>query len=104
MAMKFVNIIFLILVLAALMHMCTRFAQSHEIYSGLKNPVTDEDCCGNSHCEPIAVERVVETHDEFIVDGKWHFVKNQALPSSDGQYHACIVGENLRCFLFPSNV
>jgi hypothetical protein len=79
-------------------------ARAHDWYSGLRNPTTGVGCCGGNDCQPVDISRVLETHDEFILDGKWHFEKNGALPSIDGQYHACIWGGKPRCFFYPSNV
>jgi len=101
--MKMVNIIFAIVFLAALFWLINE-AFSHEFYSGIRNPVTGEGCCGGEHCKPVDVSRVEETGTEFIVDRKWHFPKDQAMPAPDGQYHACIWGGKPKCFFFPSNV
>lgn len=79
-------------------------AQAHDWYSGVRNPATGVGCCGGQDCAPVDVSRVLETRDEFIVDGKWHFDKDEALPARDGQYHACIWGGKPRCFFFPTNV
>ncbi|HEY7765191.1 MAG TPA: hypothetical protein VIB38_09400, partial [Aestuariivirgaceae bacterium] len=79
-------------------------AEAHDWYSGIRNPATGVGCCGGHDCLPIAVERVVETRDEFIVDGKWRFNKDEAMPARDGQYHACIWGGKPRCFFYPMNV
>jgi hypothetical protein len=78
-------------------------AQAHDWYSDKHGP-GGVSCCGGDDCSPLDIERVLETRDEFIVDGKWHFNKDEAMPSIDGQYHACIWGGKPRCFFFPSNV
>jgi hypothetical protein len=77
---------------------------AHDWYSGTRNAHTGVGCCGGSDCGPIDTARVVETADEFIVDGKWRFNKNEAMPSRDGAYHACIWGGKPRCFFVPMNV
>jgi hypothetical protein len=77
---------------------------SHDWYSGIRNPVTGVSCCGGQDCEPIDIGRVHETHDQFIIDGTWHFNKDEALPSQDGGYHACIWAGKPRCLFVPLNV
>lgn len=77
---------------------------AHEWYSGTRNAHTGVGCCGGNDCRPIEAARIVETLDEFIVDGRWHFNKSEALPSRDGSYHACIWGGKPRCFFVPMNV
>ena len=77
---------------------------AHDWYAGIRNPKTGWGCCGGQDCKPVDVNRVEETKDEFIVDGKWHFVKDEAMQSDDGLYHACIWGGKPRCFFFPANV
>lgn len=79
-------------------------AEAHDWYSGIRNPATGVGCCGGNDCTPIDIARVIETRDEFIVDGKWHFLKSEAMPAQDGQYHACIWGGKPRCFFYPMNV
>lgn len=74
-------------------------------YKGLRNDKTGVGCCGGHDCAVLKdVNRVRETKDEYIVDEKWHFKKDEAMPSWDGQYHACIWGGKPRCFFYPSNV
>jgi hypothetical protein len=77
---------------------------AHDWYSGIRNAHTGVGCCGGSDCGPVAAERVVETAHEYIVDGKWRFNKEEAMPSRDGAYHACIWGGKPRCFFVPMNV
>ena len=60
------------------------------------------DVCSVSRS--VDVGRVEETATEFIVDGKWHFIKDEAMPAQDGQYHAWIWGGKPRCFFYPMNV
>ena len=79
-------------------------AEAHDWYAGIRNPQTGWGCCGGHDCHPIDVSRVEETKDEFIVDGKWHFIKDEAMPAQDGQFHACIWGGKPRCFFYPMNV
>ena len=79
-------------------------AEAHDWYSGIRNPTTGVGCCGGHDCTPIDISRVLETRDEFIVDGKWRFNKDEAMPARDGQYHACIWGGKPRCFFYPMNV
>jgi hypothetical protein len=79
-------------------------AEAHDWYAGIRNPQTGWGCCGGQDCHPIDVGRVEETATEFIVDGKWHFIKDEAMPAQDGQYHACIWGGKPRCFFYPMNV
>ena len=78
--------------------------KAHSWYFDQRNPVTGWGCCGGQDCLQVDVNRVEEAKDEFIVDGKWHFAKAEAMPSPDGQYHACIWGGKPRCFFFPANV
>lgn len=101
--MKFVTIVFVIVFVAALAWLIAN-ANAHDWYSGVRNPTTGVGCCGGHDCNPIDVSRVVETRDEFIVDGVWHFPKDEAMSAEDGQYHACIWGGKPRCFFFPTNV
>jgi hypothetical protein len=77
---------------------------AHEWYSGTRNAYTGVGCCGGHDCAPVDAARIVETIDEFIVDGRWHFNKSEAMPSRDGSYHACIWGGKPRCFFIPMNV
>jgi hypothetical protein len=77
---------------------------AHDWYSGIRNAHTGVGCCGGHDCGPVDAARVVETADEFIVDGKWRFNKHEAMPSRDGAYHACIWGGKPRCFFVPMNV
>ena len=77
---------------------------AHDWYSGIRNPVTGVNCCGGRDCKAIDIGRVLETLDEFIIDDKWHFDKDEAMPSQDGSYHACIWGGKPRCFFVPQNV
>jgi hypothetical protein len=79
-------------------------AEAHDWYSGIRNPATGVGCCGGRDCMPIDISRVIETRDHFIVDGKWRFNKDEAMPAQDGQYHACIWGGKPRCFFYPMNV
>jgi hypothetical protein len=79
-------------------------AEAHDWYSGIRNPQTGWGCCGGADCHAIDVGRVEETADAFIVDGKWRFDKDEAMPAQDGQYHACIWGGKPRCFFYPMNV
>ncbi|HEY7748425.1 MAG TPA: hypothetical protein VH933_07095 [Aestuariivirgaceae bacterium] len=77
---------------------------AHDWYSGIRNAHTGVGCCGGRDCGPIDVARIVETTDQFIVDGIWRFNKSEAMPSRDGAYHACIWGGRPRCFFVPMNV
>jgi hypothetical protein len=79
-------------------------AQSHDWYAGIRNSKTGVGCCGGDDCQPIDVSRITETEKDFIVDGRWHFPKEEAMPSIDGTYHACIWGGKPRCFFYPMNV
>lgn len=87
------------------MFLFTGIASSHKWYTELENPVTHLGCCGNSHCIKLDnLNRLVETEDEFILDGKYHFKKSEAMPSEDGSYHYCIIADNPRCFFYPTSV
>jgi hypothetical protein len=49
-----------------------------------------KDCCGGSHCRPVACSTIV-THADGSVD--WtglHFSKDQVYPSQDAGCHVCI--------------
>lgn len=102
--MRWVYIVWLIVMLAVALHVLATAAASHDWYSGIRNPVTGVGCCGGHDCTPIDIGRVVETKDEFVVDGIWRFKKDGAMPAPDGQYHACIWGGKPRCFFYPMNV
>jgi hypothetical protein len=92
------------IIVAAISGICASQALSHSWYTGFRNPTTGVDCCGGADCTPIDVNRIVETVEEFVIDSRWHFRKDEAMPSFDGAYHACIWGGRPRCFFFPSNV
>lgn len=79
-------------------------AYPHDWYSGIRNGKTRVGCCGGKDCQPVDVSRVLETRDAFILDGKWTFPKDEAMPAQDGQFHACIWGGKPRCFFYPMNV
>lgn len=79
-------------------------ASAHSWYTGMSNPITRDTCCGGKDCFPISIERVVEKSAVYVVDGKYAFPKDQALPSPDGNYHVCIYGGKVHCMFFPSNV
>lgn len=83
--------------------------EAHDWYIGIRNPNSGVGCCGARDCESIKdLARIVETKDEFILDGKWHFKKSEALPAQEWKpgetgYHACIWGGKPRCFFYPTN-
>lgn len=86
-----------------LMSVCPREASTHGVYSELTSK--RGGCCGEQDCKPIDVNRVQEFTYEWVVDGKWHFDKNQTgVKSPDGQYHMCIIDGVPRCLLYPVNV
>lgn len=101
--MRTIFSIIFILILLAVAGVWSNPARSHDWYAGVRNPVTGNGCCGGDDCKPIDVSRVEETATEFIVDGKWHFNKDEAMPAQDAQYHACILGGKPRCFFVPIN-
>lgn len=82
-------------------------ARSHEPYGTLRHPITKDLCCNGEDCAWIAPERVkavVGGYDVVHVSGKRSFMPyREALPSWDGQYHACFWPnpETLRCLVAP---
>jgi hypothetical protein len=95
-------------------------AQAHDWYTGTRNPVTHIGCCGVQDCKPVSIEtgEIVELENEFVVykyGREFHFPKKEAMPSQDGQYHACMWGGPLtdgqpdprllkpRCLFYPLN-
>lgn len=97
-------------------------ASAHEWYSGQRNPATGWSCCGGNDCARIE-ESSVERGESNGVDGYFvdipilagHAVEaslatstvrafipaDQALPSRDGDYHACYWNNAPRCFFMP---
>jgi hypothetical protein len=79
-------------------------AASHDIYTGLLDPLAGTICCGGHDCFPIGEERVERVNNGWFVQylGERHFVSaKRALPSPDGKYHICWWGNRVRCFLAP---
>lgn len=84
------------------------FAQSHEWFSGKRNPVTGYGCCSGTDCH------LIETEDWWEEGGlihvrwagkEWTMPADQAEPSQDkgGRAAACIWNGQLRCFFTPLN-
>lgn len=84
--------------------------QAHDWYSGLKNEL-NQYCCGGNDCAEIADEFVTPVKGGYQVRvpdffGKpvAGFVPNQrAKPAKQGgNYHMCVVGDDIRCFFYPA--
>lgn len=69
-------------------------AISHEWYP--------TECCSGHDCAPAARERIEQTPQGYIVDGR-HFVSNgEVKRSMDGRYHVCFPTQHiLRCLFVP---
>jgi hypothetical protein len=84
--------------------------KAHDWYSGLSNPGSKVSCCGGNDCFAIKLlelDRLTENGTHYILDGKWYFLKSEAMPAmhiedGDSGYSACIWGGKPRCFFFPS--
>lgn len=90
----------------AVLLLLTSVGQTHSWYSGMKNPVTGQGCCGIFDCKAIEGEDVIREGDGYRwlkgPPGNNGWISElEVLPSRDHDYHACIVGGKLRCLLIP---
>lgn len=102
-------------------------ANAHEGYLGMRDPVTNNGCCGGEDCAPVPLDVgwVTPVQDGFQVDLTAEqaqlFNKNSKLPihamvpfarvltslskatGSPSLYHICIVNDQLRCLFVVSS-
>lgn len=77
-------------------------AQAHEAPSGWSYPPA---CCSGHDCAPLDAQRIKETGNDFLIDGKFLVKRADAKLSPDGIYHACFSVKNQgpNCFWYPPN-
>ena len=66
-------------------------AGAHDIYSGLKSPITGSSCCTSRDCEPVP-SRFADGSLELFANGLWTPAPREALlgvAAPDGASHAC---------------
>lgn len=85
-------------------------ASAHSMYTGKRNPVTSESCCGINDCRPFPEERVQVVPGGYMTSliggGVEYIPEAETLPSMDGRYHRCEVpigpdAGRRRCFMVP---
>ncbi len=115
---------FLFTIILALLLCLAKAAHAHDWYTGTRNPVNGQGCCGGKDCHPLMTDelnRLTEDKDNYIIDGTWKFPKKEAMPAKgsrdhnqaihkpvpkDGRFESgysyCIWGGKARCFFFPT--
>lgn len=89
---------------------CVPQVRAHDVYTGIRNPVTGQSCCDERDCKPVEAREIGEDGDSYTWRGS-RFPKRQSQPSPDERYHVCSyrewflngqAGEKIRCLLRPS--
>jgi hypothetical protein len=84
-------------------------APAHEWYTGLRDPISGQDCCSGQDCDVYPTANVTITPQGYVLATGETIAFKRTIPSWDAQYHRCEIplqfteGTHVtRCFIAPS--